>query len=430
MASDDDISVDRGAMQPPQPPQASDNAELDTVSDSANCAENYYKKEGSSLKLLVAMCHGLRDNGDDNNLVLDLTANPWKSLPVMQIRPSREFYANEVLRRCASMPAAASDDGGGGKKNKKKVGPRPKQWSLSKIQEWLEDHPILNSVDISFLKQEVASRKEVLEAARKEEEEDNARLVGAGNWNATACMRLIHALVDHDEIKAKFLNRLDLPAGRSAVENREQIRATNVWHLMANKWNDKNFEPETASMPEVHSEFALSDVILHIEVAHLTPATAEKVEDKWSSMILEMNRCIANWQKSGQGEGGINDADNVSDREFGSLSNRSSHALATRETYFKDRQLYLLYLWCMLDKYGLLGSALQKLNNSVSASNGAGGVPSVVRTVNKDAEDDGSASSSRSSTGNPTTMASLGKSIEKHGQSLVAAARMETQDRE
>jgi hypothetical protein len=169
---------------------------------------------------------------------------------------------------------------------------------------------------------------------------------------------------------------------------------------------------------------------LHSEVANLTPATAEKVEDKWSSMILEMNRCIANWQKSGQGEGGINDADNVSDREFGSLSNRSSHALATRETYFKDRQLYLLYLWCMLDKYGLLGSALQKLNNSVSASNGAGGVPSVVRTVNKDAEDDGSASSSRSSTGNPTTMASLGKSIEKHGQSLVAAARMETQDRE
>jgi hypothetical protein len=323
------------------------------------------------------------------------------------------------------MQAATSD---GDVKKNKKVGPRPKQWSLSKIQEWLEDHPVLNPADISFLKREVASRKEILEAARKEEEEDNARL-GAGNWNATACMRLIHALIDHDEIKAKFLNRLDLPAGRSAVENRAQIQATNVWHLMADKWNDKNFEPETASLPEVHSEFALSDIILHIEVANLTPATAEKVEDKWSSMILEMNRCIANWQKSGQGEGGIDDADNVSDREFGSLSNRSQHALATRETYFKDRQLYLLYLWCMLDKHALLGSALQKLNNSVSATNGAGGVPSVVRAVNKDA-DDGSASSSRSSTGNSTTIASLGKSIEKHGQSLVAVARMETQDRE
>ena len=36
MASDDDISIDHGATQPPLPPKASDNAELDTVSDSAN----------------------------------------------------------------------------------------------------------------------------------------------------------------------------------------------------------------------------------------------------------------------------------------------------------------------------------------------------------------------------------------------------------
>jgi hypothetical protein len=110
MASDDDISVDRGASQPPLPPhpQASDDAELHTVSDSANCAENYYKNEGSSLKMLVAMCHGLRDGDGDESLVIDLTANPWKSLPVMQIRPSREFYAKEVLRRAGNLMAANS----------------------------------------------------------------------------------------------------------------------------------------------------------------------------------------------------------------------------------------------------------------------------------------------------------------------------------
>jgi hypothetical protein len=37
--------------QPPLTPKASDNAELDTVSDSTYCAENYYKNEGSSLKI-------------------------------------------------------------------------------------------------------------------------------------------------------------------------------------------------------------------------------------------------------------------------------------------------------------------------------------------------------------------------------------------
>jgi hypothetical protein len=69
-------------------------------------------------------------------------------------------------------------------------------------------------------------------------------------------------LVDHDQIKAKFLNRLNLPAGCSTVENREQLHTTNVWHLLAEKWNDKKFEPETVAMPELHTDFTFSDIIL------------------------------------------------------------------------------------------------------------------------------------------------------------------------
>ncbi len=60
-------------------------------------------------------------------------------------------------------------------------------------------------IDIAFLKATVATRKEVIEAAQKEDNDDNACL-GAGNWNSVVCLRLIHALVDHDQIKAKFLN--------------------------------------------------------------------------------------------------------------------------------------------------------------------------------------------------------------------------------
>jgi hypothetical protein len=85
------------------------------------------------------------------------------------------------------------------------------------------------------------------------------------------------------------------------------------------RWNDEDFAPETCTLPHLHTEFAFADIILHAEVADLTPATAKKVEDKWSTMVLEMNCRIANWQKSGQGEGGINDADNEVDQEFGIL---------------------------------------------------------------------------------------------------------------
>jgi hypothetical protein len=298
---------------------------------------------------------------------------------------------------------------------------------LVKIHEWLEQNVIVNAADIAFVKDTVASRKEVAEAAQRENDEDNARL-GAGNWNSDACMRLIHALVDHDEIKAKFLNRLNLPAGRSSVENREQLRGTDVWHLMADKWNDKNFITETVSMPALHSEFTFSDIILHSDVENLTPATAEKVEGKWGDMILEMNRCIANWQKSGQGECGIDDADNEHDHEFGRLEYRTQHALASRQSFFRDRQLYLLYLWEMLNFHDLLGSALQKSSNDVSATNGSSGVPSVVGGPRRRDDDSISDKTSPTSSGG-SVIASLGKSIEMHGQSLVDVAKMDAKDK-
>jgi hypothetical protein len=38
-------------------------------------------------------------------------------------------------------------------------------------------------------------------------------------------------------------------------------------------------------------------------VATLQPATAEKVEEKWSQMNLSLRRGIQKWERSGQGDG-------------------------------------------------------------------------------------------------------------------------------
>ncbi len=146
-------------------------------------------------------------------------------------------------------------------------------------------------------------------------------------------------------------------------------------------------------------------------------------------MVLEMNRCSANWQKSGQGEGGINDADNEVDQEFGSLENRSQTALANRQNFFCDRQLYLLYLWEMLNKHDLLSSALQKLNNTMSLANGASGVPLVLSCALNDNVDLMSEQTKPTSAGINLVMALLGKSIEKHGQTLIDVARIDAKQK-
>ena len=268
-----------------------DGSNIVSASDAVGLseAEIYYNSNQCSLKVLVVMCHGICV---DDELLLDTEKKPWSSIPILQIRPNREQYAKEVIRRWAHLNPGSSDA---------KIGPRPKAWNLPVILEWLVDHQIVSPLDIAFLKKAVNARKNIAESAGKEEEEQNARL-GTGNWNSTACMRLIHTLIDNDSIKSTFLNRMNLPAGRSNVENRQQARANDVWHQMSDKWNHKSFSPETVAMPEVHTEFTFSDVILHTEVAHLAPATAEKVEDKWSSMIF---CCIANWQKIGRVKVGL-----------------------------------------------------------------------------------------------------------------------------
>ena len=147
------------------------------------------------------MCHGLHD--DDGVPILNLEMEPWKSLPSAQIRPNKDVFVKEVVRRWAHQATNPQ---------RKEIGPRPKQWNLPKIHEWLELHPIIDPGDIAFLRATVASRKACGEAAQKEDNDDNARLC-VGNWNSIACMRLIHVLIDHDDLKAKFLNRLNLPAG-------------------------------------------------------------------------------------------------------------------------------------------------------------------------------------------------------------------------
>ena len=47
-------------------------------------------------------------------------------------------------------------------------------------------------------------------------------------------LRLIHALVDHDDVKSAYLTRHDLPSGRMAIENRNTVEAHTgtVWQML------------------------------------------------------------------------------------------------------------------------------------------------------------------------------------------------------
>ena len=79
----------------------------------------------------------------------------------------------------------------------------------------------------------------------------------------------------------------------------------------------------------------------------------------------------------------------------------------------------------MLNNHQLLGSALQTLSIRIAATNGSSSVPSVLGDDNSTMDLSGKKKNNVSD----ELLSSLGKSIEKHGKSLVDVARIEVEQK-
>ncbi len=132
--------------------------------------------------------------------------------------------------------------------------------------------------DEDFLGKVIAIRKAAFEKAAAKIAEDDAKL-GAGNWvGKYPFLRVLHATIDNEDNKRSFIRRADLPPGRMSVENQKSV--VSVWTKIAETWNDLDFNPATKAMPNEHTNFAVSDIISHELVAHMSAATVEKDELK------------------------------------------------------------------------------------------------------------------------------------------------------
>ncbi len=99
----------------------------------------------------------------------------------------------------------------------------------------------------------VAIRKHASQKAADETARDDAKL-SAGNWvGKYPFLRVLHAIIDNEDIKGSFLRRVVLPSGHMAIENRVHI--VSVWTKIAEAWNDPAFEPCTEALTKEHTYF-------------------------------------------------------------------------------------------------------------------------------------------------------------------------------
>ena len=355
-------------------------------------AQRAYVENNNSKKHLFLMCIGLVDDG--GTPVLDLDVEPWSGIKKRDIKPARTEYAEEIVRRSKLMSTTA---------DRVHQQHKPANWSLTKCVEWLQEHPVVDQQDISFLKNEVQRVKAIILNAQREHAEEEARQTG-GQWRGSIpYMRLIMCLTE-DDIKAAFLRRADTRTRHQLDARNSDVRPPTAFELIADRWNDEHFNP-IAAVSECHEDFSVPTNCGHSQVVTLMRATPQKVEDTLASIRSSLLRIIQNWERSGQGEGGRHagtdddeeqdgreESDNpeefiifdTSSVRFGSLSrtSRSECALQNRAAFLCGKPSYLLYFWEVADRHQLLQSALQRLDDDVGASD-ASSAPSATSSTNQ-----------------------------------------------
>ena len=163
-------------------------------------------------------------------------------------------------------------------------------------------------------------------------------------------------------------------------------RPKTVFEVIAEMWNSRTYNP-VAPPSTCHIDFQTATDCSFQAVSTLNPATPQKVQDIFASLRSNLLRIIQNWDRSGQGEGGTDETEDLDDvldgavaesgDAIGGLQGRPARALDSRAAFLYGKPSYLLYFWEIADRHQLLQSSLQRLSDSVGASD-ASTAPSVI----------------------------------------------------
>ncbi|KAL3826997.1 hypothetical protein ACHAXA_000061, partial [Cyclostephanos tholiformis] len=350
---------------PSFPSSSSSRPTFDDIDNENFCeAEKFLRENANSTKVLVAMCIGLMDEGGTHPL-LDITQHPWTELGKKKnnFMPLNPDLVAEINRHGDDLSRK----------------PCPSQWKNPKLMKWLATNPINDELDIAFLTKEAQTRTKL------------ACHAAAFNRKIMLTLRATKHGRDNDDAKMLYLKRRDIARGHEEVDGRNSVekQAVTCWEIISDSWNDPGFNPTTEIVPDLHSDYLKEINLSHSCVSACHKATPEYVEKRFQGMIVDLKRGIANWEKSGAGDGGCDDDDcDVSTVDgagydeghelFGSIRGHNQSALSNQHSYFHYCKSYVLYAWHMLEKHGLLRTSFQMLNASISSGDGGSNVPYCV----------------------------------------------------
>ena len=262
-------------------------------------------------------------------------------------KPSNETLIQEALRRAAATPGMEA--------------PRLKSKTMSDIIAWLKEHPPqAEEDDIKYLQYRILQLRESIQRVKSQ----NGAVGGGEGSSAKSTwrtdlpyLRLYESIFATEETRLAYLKR-HAPKTRQELDGRNSDdRPLNSYEILAEKFNDPSFCPESVMVPW-HEKFK-TIYKLSLDDVEVDEITSEQVRERLTDANGKLTRIVANFRQSGNGDYGRRDDSDKSGMDYKSF---------TPSSFLGPYRPHLLYYWFQLDEHNMMSSSCGPIKEETGAS--------------------------------------------------------------
>lgn len=308
------------------------------------------------------MAVGIRDTNDQEIANFE-TEEPFVSAPQKrQWKPTNKMHLTPEMHRRWGLLNKGRKPGS--------------QWSTSNVMSWLRANPIDTIADITYIQEKVIEFKSYLLANRSRHEAVARHASDCIHWSGPIpYLRLIHCVFDDEYIRNAYERSLGASPQSKPV----------VYELLANKWNNENYNPVTQPFPSLHDDFSAEINLGYSAVSHCGQVSPQSVRNILNAMRIRLGFLVSRWDKYKCSENGIAREQVTAGVASGNVFFVDGQDI--RRSFLQGDAPYLLYLWHWAHTFNLTSKMMEVRSTK---SQDVNKVPTIIRFEHSSADSDGS----------------------------------------
>ena len=350
---------------PPPSPSSDSDSDSDSPRDTTSTlqtagvceAKEHHERHNNSLAVLLSMAIGLDDPKNPGEKILDVSEDSrFPQKKKKQWNPALKDLIQEIERR----KGAIGDTSKTSKQMRKKA-------ALT----FLQNNPLTDDADVTYILKKVAQFIDEVEAAKTEK--SGGESTASQHWSGVVpFLRLIHALVDFEENRVAFQKSFDRLT-REELDGRNNNNAMRAcpWILISDKWNDKEFNPVSTIYHDLHDEFTTSIDLGYSAVEKMGELTPDKAKKKFFDLKNPLILMKNDYDKSGNGDGSL--LEHSANADLSDPAELQMFNANDKRNYLHQRSPAILYLWEKAEEFKLLNTVCQQIPNSAMLESSGGG---------------------------------------------------------